>query len=68
MGGPICSTSDHLPYVTYPMMPAENEKDLMEIRDDLNVDLEFRFVSVIEDVLKLARGEHLDKDGKAKKK
>ena len=50
------------------MMPAENEKDLMEIRDDLNVDLEFRFVSVIEDVLKLARGEHLDKDGKAKKK
>ncbi len=41
------------------MMPDKNEKDLIEIGDDMNVDLEFRFASVIEDVLKLALGEDI---------
>ncbi len=47
------------------LMPGKNEKDLIEIGDDLNVDLEFRFASVIEDVLKLALGEDI-LDGKPK--
>ena len=47
------------------LMPDKNEKDLIEIGDDLNVDLEFRFASVIEDVLKLALGEDI-LDGKPK--
>jgi len=41
------------------MMPDKNEKDLIESGDDMNVDLEFRFASVIEDVLKLALGEDI---------
>ncbi len=47
------------------MMPEKNEKDLIEIGDDLNVDLEFRFAGVIEDVLKLALGDDI-LDGKPK--
>ncbi|MCO4769852.1 MAG: endopeptidase La [Deltaproteobacteria bacterium] len=59
------------------LMPEKNEKDLIEIGDDLNVDLEFRFAGVIEDVLKLAlgddildgkpRGEQFEKDDEKKK-
>ena len=41
------------------MMPDKNEKDLIEIGDDMNVDLEFRFAAVIEDVLRLALGEDI---------
>ena len=41
------------------------DADLIEIGDDLNVDLEFRFASVIEDVLTLALGEDI-LDGKPK--
>ena len=40
------------------MMPDKNEKDLIEIAE-LNIDLEFRFAAVIEDVLKLALGEDI---------
>ena len=47
------------------LMPEKNEKDLIEIGDDLNVDLDFRFAGVIEDVLKLALGDDI-LDGKLK--
>jgi len=47
------------------LMPDKNEKDLIEIGEDLNVDLEFHFASVIEDVLKLALGDDI-LDGKPK--
>ena len=60
------------------MMPAKNEKDLVEIGDEMNLDIDFHFAAVIEDVLKLAlgedilngkpKGEQFDKDGKVKKK
>ena len=49
------------------LMPDKNEKDLIEIGDDLNVDLEFSFAAVIEDVLKLALGEDI-LDGERKGK
>jgi len=55
------------------LMPAKNEKDLIEIGDDMNLDIEFTFAKVIEDVLQLAlgkdildgkpKGEQFDKDG-----
>ena len=44
---------------------ADARLERIEIGDDLNVDLEFRFASVIEDVLKLALGEDI-LDGKPK--
>jgi len=60
------------------LMPAKNEKDLVEIGDDMNLDIDFHFAAVIEDVLKLSlgedildgkpKGEQFDKDGKVKKK
>ena len=47
------------------LLPDKNEKDLIEIGEDLNVDLEFKFAKVIEDVLQLALGEDI-LDGKPK--
>jgi ATP-dependent Lon protease len=47
------------------MMPAKNEKDLVEIGEDVDLDLEFHFVSGIEDVLKYALGDDI-MDGKRK--
>jgi ATP-dependent Lon protease len=47
------------------MMPDKCEKDLLEIGDDHNLDLEFVFVSRIEEVLELALGKDI-LDGKPK--
>ncbi|MEE2830499.1 MAG: endopeptidase La [Myxococcota bacterium] len=47
------------------MMPEKNEKDLVEIGDDIDLDLEFHFVSSIEEVLKLALGDDI-LDGKSR--
>jgi ATP-dependent Lon protease len=47
------------------MMPAKCEKDLLEIGDDHNLDLEFHFVSRIEEVLEIALGKDI-LDGKSK--
>jgi ATP-dependent Lon protease len=47
------------------MMPAKCEKDLLEIGDDHNLDLEFHFVSRIEEVLEIALGKDI-LDGKPK--
>jgi len=47
------------------MMPTKCEKDLIEIGDDHKLDLEFHFVSRIEEVLEIALGKDI-LDGKAK--
>ena len=47
------------------MMPDKCEKDLIEIGDDHNLDLEFHFVSRIEEVLAIALGKDI-LDGKPK--
>ena len=47
------------------MMPDKNEKDLIEIGDDVDLDIEFTFVSRLEDVLANALGDDI-LDGKPK--
>ena len=51
--------------IKHVMMPDKNEKDLVEIGDDVDLDIEFNFVNRIEDVLKLALGDDI-LDGKLK--
>ena len=51
--------------IKHVMMPDKNEKDLVEIGDDVELDVEFEFVSRIEDVLKFALGDDI-LDGKRK--
>ena len=47
------------------MLPDKCEKDLVEIGDDVDLDLEFKFVSRIEEVLETALGDDI-LDGKPK--
>jgi ATP-dependent Lon protease len=47
------------------LMPDKNEKDLIEIGEEIEIDLEYKFASRIEEVLKYALGEDI-LDGKPK--
>ncbi len=51
--------------IKHVMMPDKNEKDLVEIGDDVDLDVEFHFVNRLEDVLKYALGDDI-LDGKSK--
>ncbi len=46
-------------------MPDKCEKDLIEIGDDIDLDIEFTFVSRVEEVLEFALGKDIF-DGKAR--
>ncbi len=47
------------------LLPTRNEKDLLEIGDEVELDIEFTPVATIEDVLKMALGDDI-LDGKSK--
>ena len=51
--------------IKHVMMPDKCEKDLIEISDETELDLEFHFVNRIEDVLKYALGDDI-LDGKSR--